>query len=257
MFEFSVFEISTILIILFTGGLLQGSIGFAGGVFGIPLLLLVGLSLPQAVAVNIVSNLPQNGLGAYRLRHDIHYRDTLGPVILRLVSLPIGLWALWQAHSIDPYQVKRVVGIILIVVLAAHWLCRVEPREKLHPAWTFVAFLSSGFLAGFCSMGGAFIALWVVAHDWSANRSRGFMFFMFLVTLGPQALLLLSVFRNEVPAAYGLGLAALPVSMTGTWLGLYLGGRLPRVALRRVVYAVLLVIGLRAILAPFFSFTAG
>jgi uncharacterized membrane protein YfcA len=218
--------------------------------------LLVGLSLPQAIAVNIVSNLPQNGLAAYRLRHDIHYRDTLGPVILRLISLPIGLWALWQAHSIDPHQIKRVVGIILIIILVAQWLVQVEPRKKLHPAWTLVAFLSSGFLAGFCSMGGAFIALWVVAHDWSTNRSRGFMFFMFLISLGPQALLLLGVFRNEVSAACGLALAALPVSMTGTWLGLYLGGRLPRVALRRVVHAVLVLIALQAILAPFFSFNA-
>ena len=250
MWELSAVQLANILLILFAGAMLQSAIGFAAGVFGIPLLMLVGLSLPEAVGISQLHSVMHCSVGVYTLRKDIQFRDTVLPLAVRLTMLPLGLCAMWYAGAIDQHLVKQIVGCILLVILAMLWGLRVQPRVSVPTVWTIVAFIFSGLIGGFCGMGGVFMALWVMAHDWSARRSRGFLMFLFLATLLPQAIAMLIVFP-KVAGAYQIGLAALPVALAGVWLGLALGNRLPRAALRRVVYGVLLLIAMCSIVSPF------
>jgi len=185
-----------VLLILFTGGVLQGSVGFESGVFFIPLLLVIGLTLPEAVGIQMVCTIVQNGLGVYQLRHHIRLCETIFPVVLRYAFLGVGFWALCRVGTLDPNQVKQIAGVVLLGVLAAQ-------------------FGVSGVVTGLCAMGGPFMALWVMTHDWSPQRSRGFLFFIFLVTLTPQAIIMLIIFRGVVANAYLFGLLALPVSVAG------------------------------------------
>ncbi len=256
MWELTLFQYAAIVGILFAGGIVQGAIGFAAGVFGIPLMLFSGLTLPQAVAINLISTILQNGLGAYTLRHGTEYRDTIWPIIIRLITLPLGTWALFSAQLLDQDQIKQIVGFVLVGVLVLQWVFKVKPQEHVSMRWTVVAFGSSGFLAGFCGMGGALMALWVMAHDWKAERSRGFFFFIFLTTLTPQALVLLFAFGNQATEAFLFGCLVLPISLCGGWLGLKLGSRLKRKGLRQLVYLILVLVALRAIATPFFSTTS-
>jgi len=250
MCELSVAQLANILLILFTGAVLQSAIGFAAGVFGIPLLLLTGLSLPEAVGISQLHSVAHCSVGVYTLRRSIKFGDTVLPLVIRLAMLPLGLCAMWYAGAIDQNQVKQIVGCILLGILAILWGLRVQPRDSVSTVWTIVAFTVSGFVGGFCGMGGVFMALWVMAHDWSARRSRGFLMFLFLATLLPQAVVMLIVFP-KVTGAYQIGLAALPIALAGVWLGLALGNRLPREALRRLMYGVLLLIAVWSIINPF------
>ncbi len=256
MWEFTLFQYASVVGVLFAGGIVQGAIGFAAGVFGIPLMLFVGLTLPQAVAINLISAILQNGLGAYTLRHGTEYRDTIWPIIIRLVTLPLGTWALFSAQLFDPDEIKQIVGFVLVGVLVIQWVFQVKPQEHVSMRWTVVAFGASGFLAGFCGMGGPLMAIWVMAHDWKAERSRGFFFFLFLTTLTPQALVLLFAFGNQVVEGFLFGFLVLPISLSGGWLGLKLGSRLKRKGLRQLVYMILMLVALRAIATPFFSTTS-
>ena len=47
-------------LILFASSVVQGAVGFASGLFGIPLLMLTGISLPDAVAISLVAAAVQN-----------------------------------------------------------------------------------------------------------------------------------------------------------------------------------------------------
>lgn len=120
-----------VLLILFTGGVLQGSVGFASGVFCIPPLLVIGLTLPEAVGIQMVYTIVQNGLGVYQLRHHIRLCETTFPVVLRYAFLGVGLWALCRLGTLDPNQVKQIVGVVLLGVLATQWSLRTEPRTTV------------------------------------------------------------------------------------------------------------------------------
>ena len=250
MWELTVTQIVTILSILFASALLQSTIGFAGGVFGIPLLLWCGLDLPEAVGVSQLHSVMHCSLGVYSLRDAIVFRDTLLPIVIRMSFLPVGLLAMRQTQVIDPVYVKQIVGCILLGILACMCGLQVQPRSKLHWSWTVLAFVLSGFLGGFCGMGGVFMALWVMVHDWGPRRSRGFLMLLFLTTLIPQGTIIYCVFP-EVAGAYVIGLAAMPVALAGTWAGLRCGDQLPREGLRRLVYLVLALIAIRSIAEPF------
>lgn len=253
MLDLSAIQIVGVMTLVFVGAILQGTIGFAAGVFSIPLMLLTGLELSQAIGVNLITSLVQSSVGVYSLRREIEWRDTLTPLILRWVSLPLGTWALWHVSDLQPGTVKSIIGVLLLTIMATQWFLRIEPREEVHVVWTILAFLSSGFLTGFCGMGGGLMALWVVAHRWNSQRSRGFLFVAFLTTLSPMLLIMLVVFREKIFTAYLLGLMGIPIALLGSWIGFTIGDRLPRIVLQRLIYGVLLVVSIRAVLTPFFQ----
>src|SRR5688500_3379833 len=60
-----------VALILLASSVLQGAVGFASGLFGIPLLMLTGIALPEAVAISLVASAVQNCTAAWQLRHEI------------------------------------------------------------------------------------------------------------------------------------------------------------------------------------------
>ena len=114
-----------------------------------------------------------------------------------------------------------------------------------------LAFGLGGFLLGFCGMGGPTLALWVLAHDWTMNRARAFLFFIFSVGLPAQALLMWLFFGNSVLDAMLLSAAALPAVLAGLWCGLYLSRVTSDRLLRQLSLAVLILIAISAILSPY------
>jgi hypothetical protein len=236
--------------ILFAASMLQAVVGFAAGLFGIPLLLLVGLSLPQAIAMSLMATLFQSTWGAYRLRYQIDFPSTILPCALRIAGLPIGLFILWMTESLDHGQIKQLIGGVLLVVVLVQWLWRVEPREKLHAGWTWMAFSLSGILVGFVGIGGPPMVLWVMAHQWTSARSRGFMFVMFAVGASVQLILMAAMYGGEVISAMGLGLLAVAFTLAGASVGMRLGNRVSKPLLRQISFILLVLIAATTIVAP-------
>jgi uncharacterized membrane protein YfcA len=251
--ELTVFQYVAAAAIMFASSVLQGMVGFASGLFGIPLLLMTGFSLPQSVTIILLAAVVQTVAGSYQLRREIDFRRVLRPALIRLAALPLGVSALWVFSSLDRQSIKPVIGVLLLVILIVQWIWPMRPAAEPKPAWEWIAFSLSGFLLGFCGMGGPPMALWVMAHDWSAARSRAFLFFVLMTGMIPQSLLLLYLFGDEVVQAAFLGLLGIPLVMAGTTLGLVLGARLPKARWRRVTYVVLTVIALSAIVSPFWQ----
>lgn len=243
-------HILLIAVILLASSLLQATIGFASGLLAIPLMLVVGMSLPEAVTVNLIASGIQNVVGAWRLREHVDFKQVTRPSLLRLVTLPLGVYLLHLSGSLAQDQVKQIIGLMILAAVIIQIAWQPQPREKLHQAWEWLAFSLSGVTLGFCGMGGPPMVLWVMAHNWSALRSRAFLFCVFASGVVPQGLLLYLVFGRDILPAALLGLAGIPVAYLGTVWGLYLGHRIPKPTLRTTAYGVLLLIAISAIAAP-------
>jgi uncharacterized membrane protein YfcA len=238
-------------LILFLSSVVQGAVGFAAGLFGIPLLMLTGISLPDAVAISIVASAVQNLVAAWQLRREIDFRLALRPTLIRLATLPIGVWALWELGSESNDLASQAVGVTVLAIVAVQTAFRAQPQEKLHGAWEWLAFSLGGFLLGFCGMGGPPMVLWVMAHNWPMNRARALLYFLFVTGMPPQAFIMWLMFGNKILGAMLLGLAALPALLAGLYLGLWFSRLMSDRVLRRLSWVMLVLIALSAIVMPY------
>jgi len=252
---FSLAQFAAVSLVLFASSVVQGAVGFAAGLFGIPLLVLSGVSFPDAVAITLVAAGPQNIIPAWQLRREIDFRRVLRPMLIRFAFLPLGVFALYLIGHENKDAASQLVGVIVLAIVAVQWAWRVHPQERLHDCWEWLAFSLGGFLLGLCGMGGPPMVLWVLAHDWSMNRGRAFLFFIFATGLVPQALLLWLFFGASMFDAMFLGALALPAVLVGLWCGLYLSRLVPDVMLRRVSVALLVLVAVSAIITPYFRFS--
>lgn len=248
-FPFS--QLATVSLILLAGSILQGAVGFAAGLFGIPLLVLSGMSFPDAVAISLVASAVQNCLPAWWLRREIDYRRAFRPMMIRYALMPLGVLVLAMVGRSSKQLASQLAGVLVLAILSLQWAWRVRPQPSLHPAWEWLAFGLGGFLLGLCGMGGPPMVLWVLAHDWPPNRAKAFLYYIFATGVIPQALLLWLSFGREIFSAMLLGAATLPAVLAGLWLGTALSHCVPDRALRRLSVVVLVAVAVSAILVPY------
>jgi uncharacterized membrane protein YfcA len=239
--------------ILLAGSTLQGIVGFASGLFSIPLMLLADVPLEHAIAVNLVASTVQSLLGVWRLSESLPWRTTLRPIAIRFVTLPLGGLLLYATRDWDHAVIKQIIGGILLAAVAAQACWRVKPREKLHSAWEWLAFSLSGTSAGFCGMGGPPMVLWVLAHQWDSARVRAFLFYLFVGGMPPQAAMMLWLFGLPILKTFGFAVLLTPFTASGALLGIAIGNRLPVERLRMLTFVVLLLIAVSAIASPWLA----
>jgi uncharacterized membrane protein YfcA len=207
----------------------------------------IGVPLPNSIAIIIVSSLAQTLIGSRRLRAFVPWRSAFTAAGIRLVVSVLGLLVLKKLTTLTIADIKLVVGIVLCLAVGIQSV-RVRPVEALHWAWGALAFSASGFLAGLCGMGGPPLVLWALAHDWPSKRTRGFLFATFATSIPGHIVLLWITFGADTVRSSGLGFLLLPAVFAGAAVGLPLGNRIDKQLLRRIVYLILLAIGLNAII---------
>lgn len=243
--------LAAVMGVILVMGIVQGSVAFAGGLIGIPLLSLSGLTMPEAVAVSIFCGIPQNLTGCWQLRRETPWGRTLRPIAIRTVFLPIGILAL---HSLDEslrWTIDPTVGVVMLGLLALLLFAHPEHRPEFPVKWEILTCSVSGFLVGFCGMGGPPLVVWTLAHDWSATKSRAFLYAVYAANLLPQLAILAFVWGPELARAFAFGALGIPLSYSGMLLGLYLSQWISKKWLRRVAYGVILATALLSIAQPF------
>jgi uncharacterized protein len=251
--DYSVADIAIIGCVMTLGSVLQGAVGFASGLFGVPLLVLCGFSLPDATIINFALTSVQNTAGAVHLWSHLEPSELVWPNIFRCLAMPAGVMALAAVDGMPHDRVQQIIGVVLLgsVLLVAG--LRVRPRDHVNPLWMMVAFLTSGFLMGLASMGGAPMVMYVNALTWSAAKSRGFLFFCSAVVMPAMAVAL--AWKFGVAAAHPLipALIVLPPNILGLWFGLRLGHKLDKRLFRRVTYGLLALVAVGAIGSPWIA----
>jgi uncharacterized membrane protein YfcA len=240
---------STILNIIAAAGVLclastvQSAIGFAYALVATPLLIWIGIPLPNVVTIVAVCSFIQAVIGARHLRASVPRQLALIATVVRVGMLFVGLLILRQISELDAGNIRLVVGVVLCLLVITQLVGKVRPVENIHWLWGALAFSVSGLLAGACGMGGPPLVLWAINHNWPAEKIRGFLFTVFAASIPIQIVLLYFTFGLDIFRATITALLLAPVVFLGTVIGLPLGNRLPRPVLSGIVYATLLVIG--------------
>lgn len=237
---------------LLLGSFVQGAVGFAYALFVLPVLIWLGLPLSHAVAFITVSVLVQVSLGTYQLRRHVKWREVFWGTLLRYLTFPVGMGLLVFMDTLETDQIKQTLGGILLVTIAAQLVWRTQPRDKLHPGWRLLAFSLSGLMHGMAAIGGPPAVLWALAHRWTTQETRSFLFALFLLGVPIQALLLYFNFGTEILFTMLNGLLFSPLVVLGSVLGIRMGNLIPKSILRRISFAVLSIIALTSVAAPFF-----
>lgn len=239
-------------IVMIFGSIIQGAVGFASGLLGVPLLVLCGFSIPEAATMNLVSTSVQNFTGAWKLRAHLDYAELIYPTLVRVCfAIPLGTYTagLVDQH-VSPDHTKQLLGGLLLVVIFLLWFFKIEPRDRLNFGWQTVAFTSAGFLLGFASMGAAPLVIYVNSLTWSVNKARAFLFFCSAVGQPFAAWFFWLKFGEKVITPAVSTLVFMPLIFAGLWLGLHLGAFLSIRAFRRLTFALIAITALAGIAAP-------
>jgi uncharacterized membrane protein YfcA len=248
---YSPHELAVIALIMTFGSVVQGAVGFASGLMGVPILVLCGFSLLDAMVINFVSTCLQNVAGAVQLWSHLDPSELVWPNVWRCVGLPLGILALDAVGGFEPDRVRQIIGLLLLLSVVLIAGLRFRPRERVHPLWVAVAFTSSGFLMGFASIGGAPMVMYVNSLTWSAAKSRGFLFFCSSALMPFTAVMLLWKFGATASHPAMAALMVMPPVLVGLWVGLKLGHRLDKTRFRRLTYSLLVAIAVGAIASPY------
>ena len=245
--EFSQENFFVIAIILSFGSFVQSVVGFAFGLITIPLMILYGVSLELAAVAVSTATFLQCLVGSYRLWSHIKLSEVVPASVLRAVVMPIGIYVMYQITELDPGSIKKIVGIVILSLVVIQLFVKLDESKEQSKFWSFTAFASSGFLIGAVGMGGPPLVIWLMAQKWSGKKVRAFLFFSFLSTAPLQIFLLERVYGQSVIDVMLYTIYCFPVLFLVSSLGFRVGDRLPSVILRRITYALLVVISVCAV----------
>jgi uncharacterized membrane protein YfcA len=227
--------------------LVQAGVGFGFAVISLPLLLLAGLTMQQAVLVSMVGGSAMIVQVLLRLRGSIPWRRIAVPTLVAMATIPVGAWLLEATQNVDRSAIRAAVGAGVLVFVAVQWLARVEPRERVAWYWSPLAGAGSGLLSGLAGIGGPPLVLWVHAHAWPQERTRVTVTAIAAAFVPLRLFAYLSAGGRPALRLMGQGVFTIPAVLAGTALGLYLGSRLSRKRLRQLAYGLLVLTGVWAI----------
>jgi len=180
-------------------------------------------------------------LGAWR---DVNRRVAFPMAFAACAMVPLGAWVLFVA---DPAVLTRGMGVLVIAfaaVLASGW--RYHGSRPL--PLTMAVGAMAGVMKGATGMSGPPVILYLLAGTEAAREHRATLILFFAV-LGLVALLppfLGGLFTASVVVKVAL---LLPVLLVFVRVGAALFGRIGQAAFRAVAYAILVAVGLVALLA--------
>lgn len=244
-------ELILIAAILGLGTTLQSAVGFGMALVSVPLLVWAGHPLPAAVALLLGGALVQNVHGTYVCREHISWRLALPFAAMQGLALIGGVVCMRLLSDADPTVMKQGVGLAVIVMMSAHLIVRPTPRERLAAIWAVVAAACGGFLAGLVGMNGPPLVFYALAHTWSRDRFRGFLWSQFLLVLPVLVAVLAIHFGVQILESAAIGAALAPVLWLGSKLGIAATRRWNRQRLQRVAVIVLYAIGVTSVVGPY------
>lgn len=244
-------DVATIAAILGLSALLQGAIGFGMALIAVPLLVLGDRPLPIAVALLLGAAIVQAAHGTYVARASVDWRRAFSIAAVQWVAVVAGVACMSLLLDADPVVIKQAVGGALLIVVTAQLVLRPTPRERLAPGWRFVAGGSAGFLAGLVGMGGPPLVLYALAHRWSRDTFRGFLWSQFLLVLPVLAVVLVLRFGGSLAGWVGVGVAMAPLVWLGSRLGLSVTRRWDGRRLQVAAVIMLYLIAVAGLLAPY------
>ena len=237
-------------LILTLGVTLQTAVGFGLGLLCIPMLVWSGRSLPESVAILIGAGCIQTGLGTFALRAQVSWRRVLPIIIVIMALMPLGQYAMGLVVGEGKVFVKQVIGAMLLLVLVVRRFYRPIARDVVPRGWGHLAAGLSGFLTGLVGMGGPPLVLFALAHTWSKDQYRAFIWPIFFVTTPALISLLALQFGAELLLEFATGLAMAPCVWLGLRAGMAISEHWKMAQLQLAATLLLYAVAISSVLAP-------
>jgi len=229
-------------IILFLCAFVRSAVGFGDALLAIPLLgMIMSLSTASPVVAMAGFTMSLSILVANQGTVDLPSAWRL--IVASLVGIPFGVFLLQAAPE---RVVKCVLGLVLVMYGVYNLITPGVPHLR-HERYAFPFGFLAGILGGAYNTSGPPVIIYGTLRRWSPEYFRATMqcyfLFTFLATMAGHG-----VARLWTPLVIELFLWALP----GIGLGIYLGGKvhrmIPRPMFSRVLFSLLVVIGVLSLL---------
>ena len=207
----------------------------------------------ESVVLTVIPIFVQLTTNAWKLKEHIVWRDLRVPIIIRYITLPIGIWLLYILNNLDTTLIKQFVGIVLLLIIAVQIFISFKPRRSLPLYWDILAFGLSGIMLGMLGMGGPAVVLWLMAHDWEPKRTRAFITTVFLFASPVQIALLYWKFGDTLLQTFIYGIAATPIVIMGALIGVRVGNSFDKIMLKKAVTGFLFLTAMLSIFSPYFA----
>ena len=170
-------ELVILLVVVFVGATVMGTLGFGCGLVVAPVLLLFVEPQEGVVIVNgLIAVLV--GIVVVRTRQYLRMRLVAPMSVAGMIAVPFGVLML---ANVAPGALRIVIGL-LILTLGVLSLFNIQlPMVRRRFAGTVVGFLTSLSITTL-SIGGPLVAIYAVAQEWPPQTVRTTLAFFFLVS---------------------------------------------------------------------------
>lgn len=229
----------SIFVSVFFGSVVVGAAGFGSAVVG-GAIMLFWLSPISAVPVLNAASFTTQIISIGQLWRSLKWRGGVALIIGGLVGIPAGVYLL---QNVDPNEFRFTFGLFLIA-WSIYLLFR--PRLRISKQGPIVEGLVGwfgGLTGGAIAFPGALPAIWCAVTRETKEEQRGtIQVFILIVQLGAMIYLI-------VKGLVGYALISdyikmLPAIMIGTFVGVYIFGKMSEVTFRRLVLLLLLIVGI-------------
>jgi uncharacterized membrane protein YfcA len=235
------------LAILFAAGLMKTMLGFGESLLTLPLLLLVlDTRIASPLVALIVSVLTT--LILLRDWRQINFRSSWRVMAAGAVGVPFGVWGL---SALPARWITLALGILLVLVGAFYMLL---PAVRWVPGlrWGYLFGFFSGLLGGAFTTGGPPVVIYATLRRLPPDEFRatlqGWFTPLNMMVLAAHAAA--GLWTAPVLELFGL---ALPGALIALWLGSTLKRFIPDHSFERIVYTILVLLGVvmvwRAVMA--------
>ena len=229
-----------VVAILFAAAFLQSATGFGLALVGMALVPLV-MPVHEAIAFVSLASFGVNVFVMIANHSGFSWRRALPLVTGTCLGIPAGYFFL---RSLDSEWIVRLLGYALVLIALLEFGRKRIAKLPIPEKAGFPLSLVGGMLAGAFNVGGPPVVIYAYSRPWSRVETVAVLQTVFISAAIVRNLLMAQSgeINGELLRLVGV---ALPPAAVAVWLGKLTLERLPEVWLRRSVYGLILVIGLR------------
>jgi len=240
-------ETTTLIIVtavlLFCCAFIRSAVGFGDALLALPLLGMI-MSVSTASPIVALAGFTMSLSILVANQETVDFQSAWRLIVASFAGIPFGVFLLQAAPE---HVVKCVLGLVLVVYGVYNLITPGVPHLQ-HEKYAFPFGFLAGILGGAYNTSGPPIVIYGTLRRWSPEYFRATMqcyfLFTYLATIAGHG-----VSKLLTPLVIQLFLWALP----GIGLGIYLGGKVHRVIPKRlfsrVIFGLLVVIGVLSLLS--------
>lgn len=240
-------DLPTLLVaaVLFAAAYLQSATGFGLALVCMAVIPLV-IPVEEAISYVAVASFFVNLLIFFANRAGFCIRRALPLAIGMAIGIPIGYYSL---RKLDGEMIVRLLGIALMAISVWEFLQSRFSKAAIPDKTGGLFGLVGGVLAGAFNVGGPPIVVFTYSRPWSKVEAVATLQTVFIAG-GLTRNILMAGSGDYTPELFTLVAWSLPGCLLAVWLGKLTLDRVPHLLLRRIVFGLIFLIGLRYVIAP-------